>query len=236
MPARNISEYPQLLNAIHSAEKIVYLCGAGASMSLGSHRLSWTNWIAEGRKYLTIPEQNELNLKIGSWTAEELIDAATFLLGKLKSSGAYQTFMNQTIGALHPVNTEFKEALCKVWRAGDLTATTNYDTQIEETLNAKGVSYECPAEILSIIRSTAENKVIHLHGMYDERDGIDNIIADYPCIFGRRLLLRVKPYIHRRRNISEFLIKLLIRQSNGLNSIQRKSNFRRHTLAYYFQD
>ena len=63
MPARNISEYPQLLNAIHSAEKIVYLCGAGASMSLGSHRLSWTNWIAEGRKYLTIPEQNELNLK-----------------------------------------------------------------------------------------------------------------------------------------------------------------------------
>lgn len=87
--------------------------------------------------------------------------------------------MNQTIGALHPVNTEFKEALCKVWRAGDLIATTNYDTQIEETLNAKGVSYECPAEILSIIRSTAENKVIHLHGMYDERDGIDNIIADY---------------------------------------------------------
>ena len=104
------------------------------------------------------------NAKDG-WTAEELIDAATFLLGKLKSSGAYQTFMNQTIGALHPVNTEFKEALCKVWRAGDLIATTNYDTQIEETLNAKGVSYECPAEILSIIRSTAENKVIHLHGM-----------------------------------------------------------------------
>lgn len=92
--AEKDKEYPQLLNAIHSAEKIVYLCGAGASMSIGSHRLSWTNWIAEGRKYLTIPEQNELNLKIGSWTAEELIDAATFLLGKLKSSGAYQTFMN----------------------------------------------------------------------------------------------------------------------------------------------
>lgn len=85
--------------------------------------------------------------QVFGWTAEELIDAATFLLGKLKSSGAYQTFMNQTIGALHPVNTEFKEALCKVWRAGDLIATTNYDTQIEETLNAKGVSYECPAEI-----------------------------------------------------------------------------------------
>lgn len=187
MPARNISEYPQLLNAIHSAEKIVYLCGAGASMSLGSHRLSWTNWIAEGRKYLTIPEQNELNLKIGSWTAEELIDAATFLLGKLKSSGAYQTFMNQTIGALHPVNTEFKEALCKVWRAGDLIATTNYDTQIEETLNAKGVSYECPAEILSIIRSTAENKVKQkLIQLQNQRTQKEKMLPDHawlmePC-------------------------------------------------------
>lgn len=43
----------------------------------------------------------------------------------------------------------------------------------------KNQNTACPAEILSIIRSTAENKVIHLHGMYDERDGIDNIIADY---------------------------------------------------------
>lgn len=77
MPARNISEYPQLLNAIHSAEKIVYLCGAGASMSLGSHRLSWTNWIAEGRKYLTIPEQNELNLKIGS--SNQLMESVDIL-------------------------------------------------------------------------------------------------------------------------------------------------------------
>lgn len=63
-----------------------------------------------------------------------------------------------------------------------------------------------------------------------------NELKSHVCIFGRHLLLRVKPYIHRRRNISEFLIKLLIRQSNGLNSIQRKSNFRRRTLAYYFQD
>lgn len=76
---------------------------------------------------------------------------------------------------------------------------------------------------------------------YDMQETANRLMKIYlsligECIFGRRLLLRVKPYIHRRRNISEFLIKLLIRQSNGLNSIQRKSNFRRHTLAYYFQD
>lgn len=178
MATRHISEYPQLLNTVLSTQKVVYLCGAGASMSLGSHRLSWANWIIEGKKYLTMPEQGELDRRIGSWTSEELIDAATFLLGSLKRSDLYRTFMDKTIGVLHPTNMEFKDALSKMWRAGDLITTTNYDIQIEETLSAKGISYECPAEILSVIRSSTENKVIHLHGMYDRRNNIDNIIAD----------------------------------------------------------
>lgn len=178
MATRHISEYPQLLNTVLSTQKVVYLCGAGASMSLGSHRLSWANWIIEGKKYLTMPEQGELDRRIGSWTSEELIDAATFLLDSLKRSDLYRTFMDKTIGVLHPTNMEFKDALSKMWRAGDLITTTNYDIQIEETLSAKGISYECPAEILSVIRSSTENKVIHLHGMYDRRNNIDNIIAD----------------------------------------------------------
>lgn len=178
MATRHISEYPQLLNTVLSTQKVVYLCGAGASMSLGSHRLSWANWIIEGKKYLTMPEQGELDRRIGSWTSEELIDAATFLLGSLKRSDLYRTFMDKTIGVLHPTNMEFKDVLSKMWRAGDLITTTNYDIQIEETLSAKGISYECPAEILSVIRSSTENKVIHLHGMYDRRNNIDNIIAD----------------------------------------------------------
>lgn len=98
MATRHISEYPQLLNTVLSTQKVVYLCGAGASMSLGSHRLSWANWIIEGKKYLTMPEQGELDRRIGSWTSEELIDAATFLLGSLKRSDLYRTFMDKTIG------------------------------------------------------------------------------------------------------------------------------------------
>lgn len=54
----------------------------------------------------------------------------------------------------------------------------------------------CPAEILSIIRSTAENKVIHLHGMYDERDGIDNIIADYNPSLNSVHQYTQQPFIH----------------------------------------
>lgn len=180
MTTKHISEYPQLLNAVLSCQKIVYLCGAGASMSLGDHGLGWGNWILAGKKYLLLPEQNELDRRIGTWTSKELIDAVTYLFNQLKASGSYEAFMNQTIGSLHPVNTEFKDALLKIWRAGDLLATTNYDMQIEETLDVDGISYSSPSDILFVIRSTTENKVIHLHGMYDCRYGIDDIIADGP--------------------------------------------------------
>ena len=46
-------------------QKIVYLCGAGASMSLGDHGLGWGNWILAGKKYLLLPEQYELDRRIG---------------------------------------------------------------------------------------------------------------------------------------------------------------------------
>ena len=41
----NLTEYPQLQSALKQKKNIVYLCGAGLSMALGSHRHSWYNWI-----------------------------------------------------------------------------------------------------------------------------------------------------------------------------------------------
>ena len=74
----------------------------------------------------------------------------------------------------------FQDALQKIWRAGDLIATTNYDLQLEETVGSTGISYTTPADILSVIRGKTGNKVIHLHGRYDRENGIDDIIADGP--------------------------------------------------------
>ena len=135
MAASSVTSYPQLLKTLAMDQKIVYLCGAGASMSLGGHRLSWPNWILSGREYLSSADQKELDKRIGTWKTDELIDAVTFLLEKLKSDGGYTEFMNSTVGSLHPTNTSFKEALRKVWRAGDLIATTNYDLTIEESID-----------------------------------------------------------------------------------------------------
>ena len=106
MPVNHVSEYPQLLTTVLAGQKIVYLCGAGASMSLGSHSLSWVNWILAGKQYLTLEEQDELDHRIGTWTTDELVDAATFLLNQLKASDFYHTFMNRTLGALYPVYKE----------------------------------------------------------------------------------------------------------------------------------
>ncbi len=49
---------------------------------------------------------------------------------------------------------------------------------IEESLSAKGITYNSPGEILSIVKNESENEVIHLHGMYDSFNGIDDIIAN----------------------------------------------------------
>lgn len=180
MAKLNVSDYPELLSTILASQKMVYLFGADASMTLGGHSLNWPNWILSGKAFLSLPEQSELDKRMGAWTSNELIDAATYLLGQVKASGSYHAFMDQTVGALHPVDTVFQDALRKVWRAGDLITTTNYDIQMEETLGAGGISYAVPAQILSIIRGTGDNEVIHLHGMYDRLNGIDDIIADDP--------------------------------------------------------
>lgn len=114
MAATYVANYPQLLRTLATDQRIVYLCGAGASMSLAHHRLSWPNWILAGKDYLDAAGQAELDKRIGSWTTEELIDAVTFLLENLKDAGLYESFMAGTIGSLHPVNDEFKEALRKI--------------------------------------------------------------------------------------------------------------------------
>ena len=53
-----MANYPQLLKTLATDQRIVYLCGAGASMSLAKHRLSWPNWILAGKDYLSGPEKS----------------------------------------------------------------------------------------------------------------------------------------------------------------------------------
>ena len=86
MSALTPASYPQLMEVLASKQKIVYLCGAGASMALCNHNITWANWILAGKSYLDASKQIELEKKLGSWSSDELINAATFLLEQLKVS------------------------------------------------------------------------------------------------------------------------------------------------------
>ena len=180
MSVNRIEDFPLLSKALETKQKIVYLCGAGASVSLGAHELSWIKWILAGKDFLPSDDGAELDRRIGSRSSDELINAATYLLERLRSKGAYESFMDNTIGSLRPVNRTFSGALRTIFRTGDLITTTNYDLLIEESVNARYASYSTPADILSVIRGDSQNKVIHLHGVYDKDGGIDDIIADGP--------------------------------------------------------
>ena len=174
----HVAGYPQLKIALESAEKIVYLMGAGASMALGEHRNSWGAWLNAGREMLIPEQQTAFDELLGDWSTDALISAASYVLKMLKANGHYEQFMNKTIGTQHPAEQTLMDAVRKIWRAGDLVATTNYDLLLEKTIGAAYVTYEQPGEILSVIKGTADNKVIHLHGVYDQEAGQDSIIAD----------------------------------------------------------
>lgn len=178
MAHRHVSDYPALQRVLESQEKIVYLCGAGASMSLGRHRNSWGTWLDTGKSRLLPAERAEFDALAGSCSTHELISAATYLLERLKASGTYVDFMDETIGSLHPSDPVMIDAFRKICRAGDLTATTNYDLLLEETIGTGWVSYEKPGEILPVLNGSSPNRVIHLHGVYDKAAAVDSIIAD----------------------------------------------------------
>lgn len=178
MPVKQIADYPELMRACEGRPEIVYLCGAGASMALGNHVLSWPRWILAGKAFLSAEEQDELDRAMGAWSTSELINAAGYLLKTLKGKNQYRPFMDATIGSLRPANAELAEALNNIWRSGDRIATTNYDLLIESAIKAESVTHQSPGQILSVISNKAGNKVIHLHGAYDPAHGVDDIIAD----------------------------------------------------------
>ena len=43
-----ISDYPKFESALSQGRPIIFLCGAGLSVSLGDHAKGWVGWLKEG--------------------------------------------------------------------------------------------------------------------------------------------------------------------------------------------
>ncbi len=107
MSIGQIFYYPKLVDVLKCNTRIVYLFGAGASMSLGGHNLSWKNWILKGEDYLSLLEKSELDALLNDNSLESLMSAVSYLLDKLKENKTYDTYMKETMNSNHPVNNNF---------------------------------------------------------------------------------------------------------------------------------
>ncbi len=174
----NLSNYPQLQSALRQNKSIVYLCGAGLSKALGSHKYSWYNWIAAASEYLSTADSEELKVLLNSPEENALITAAGYAIQRTKQNGTYNDYMNMTIGSLTVKNDSLASSFQSVNRAGDFIATTNYDLLLEQATGLGSYTYTQSGHILKTLKGDAERKVIHLHGRYDADRGIDDIIAD----------------------------------------------------------
>ena len=175
---KKISDYPKFESALSQGRPIIFLCGAGLSVSLGDHAKGWVGWLKEGKAYLSDVEAEELDRRFGSYSASELIDAASFLIEALRKNGNYTAYMDSTIGSLRVQNKKLANALALFVRCGDYFATTNYDKLLEEVTGLGYYTYNMPGKIVQMLSGQAEMSVIHLHGIYDVATNTDDIVAD----------------------------------------------------------
>lgn len=171
----NLSDYPQLQSVLKQNKTIVYLCGAGLSMALGSHKYNWDCWIVAASKYMPAADSEHLEELLNE---NVLIAAAGYAIKKTKESGTYDDYMNATIGSLKVKDESLAYALQSINRAGDFIATTNYDLLIEQSTGLDAYTYTQSGSILKSLKGDAERKIIHLHGLYDLGCETDDIIAD----------------------------------------------------------
>lgn len=173
-----VASNPAFASALKQNKKLIFLCGAGVSMSLGKHGMGWAKWIESSEKFLSADEAAEVIRRRGGCSSDELIDAAGYTLAALKDAGTYVEFMDSTIGAVRTSDESLAASFQLLSRMGDLFATTNFDTAIEQATGLNNVSYSNPSEIFKILDGGETAKVIHVHGLYDSTKGIDDIIAD----------------------------------------------------------
>lgn len=175
----NIQDFPSLKNAIQTKE-LVYLFGTGISAALTGKPYSWWKWIMDGISYVTnrsLAAQYEASLKADN-SADNMIRVVGMLLQTAKREGTYDAWMKSSFETNPVANHPLAETLKKLLLPQDVFATTNYDRLLEQATGLGTLSYEDPDKAFPMLEQKISSHVLHIHGVYDSVQKIDNIVAD----------------------------------------------------------
>ena len=176
----NLDLYPQLKRALREKE-LVYLFGSGSSSALtGNMSVGWKQWITNGTYHI----KNSFNAEAIRCSVEHdgstdnLVRVVGKVLTATKADGTYDTWMKESFESVPVTNHDLAETLKKLLITQDVFATTNYDLLLEYATGLSTLSYSEPEKAFLMLDRKKSESVLHIHGLYNSENGIDNIIAD----------------------------------------------------------
>jgi hypothetical protein len=149
--------------------QVLVVVGAGVSIAAtGSEYASWSGLIRSGIEQLKKEGANQTDVLIASQMADsgDLVEAAGWIRKKL-GEDRFTLWLEQTVGALKPVNRELPEA---VGRLNAPILTTNYDRVLEEVLIRQAVTWQNVAAFHRVVKGSPD--VLHIHGLWSDTHSV----------------------------------------------------------------
>lgn len=161
------------------AGNIVWFFGAGISASLTGRVYSWIQWIRDGISLISDKgiASNLNDALLLDYSADNLVSIVGEVIERLKIEGSYSEWMNAAFNSAEIVNDSLASTLKKIVVAQDVVATTNYDSLIEQATRLNCYTYQDAGKVYEMLDQKRSSHVLHIHGAYDPKHDIDNIVA-----------------------------------------------------------
>lgn len=173
------ADYGDFYDAIRKDE-LVYLFGTGISAALTGKNYSWKKWILDGTTYFADAASAE-NIResiTGDSSTKNLLANVKAVLEVTKREGSYPEWMRASFEGDGIINASLQETLKKLLVTQDVLATTNYDLLLERATGLPALSYEQANQAFLMLDGRQSKAVLHIHGLYDSANKVDNIVAD----------------------------------------------------------
>ena len=175
----DLNTYSDFVNAIKNNE-LVYIFGTGISSALTGERYSWWKWICDGIAGLQdINKAKVLEESLNrDSSAENMIQVVGDLLRESKLDKTYHIWMQAAFEVNEIKKFALVDTLRKLLMTQDVFATTNYDLLLEKATGLQTATYEQPEITFPMLDKRVSTHIIHIHGAYESKNDLDNIIAD----------------------------------------------------------